>query len=396
MAKRTLTIGDVDEPREIHNDLGVAESGFAEGENAGEHVMDQSESIAYRTPAHRALSAKAAFPMMVGHSPGLTQVLDLALRAARTNCTVLIQGETGTGKELLARGIHANSNRASKPFVTLNCGAIPRELFESELFGHVQGSFTGAVRNRAGKAEAANGGTLFLDEIGEMPIDLQVKLLRFIQTGETERVGAATRTKLDIRIIAATNRNLPLLVKKGKFREDLYHRLNVIPLQLPNLRDREEDILELVQYFFRGSCTKHQRDSLKVSESVLNRFFDYSWPGNIRELENVVERIVILTWGKEVGLKDLPPCLQEKEATPFERIGLVLPPNGVSLREIEKQLFQEALKKCRGNRSRAARYLGISRDTLNYRMRKFGLDRAKVSRRALARVQNAPVAALIN
>lgn len=393
--KKILIVRDVDESHELICQ-GLAEYRFAETENIREHGSDHADLEADAGHAHNRSSAKSAFPGMVGHSSALVQVLKLGLRAAQTNCTILIQGETGTGKELLARGIHVNSKRASKAFVTLNCGAIPKELFESELFGHVQGSFTGAVRNRAGKAETANGGTLFLDEIGEMPLDLQVKLLRFIQAGEIERVGATTATKLDIRIIAATNRSLPLLVKKGKFREDLYHRLNVIPLQLPNLRERAEDIPELVEYLFRRSCIRHQRDSLRLSASVLDRFADYPWPGNIRELENTIERVVVLTLGKEVGPNDLPSCFQSKAVAPLERIGLVLPSTGVNLREIEKELFREALKKNHWSRSRAARYLGVTRDTLNYRMRKFGLDRAKAGTVARNGAEKPPMIALVH
>jgi two-component system NtrC family response regulator len=323
--------------------------------------------------ANHGSEAKSAFQGIVGQSSALVHILELALRAARTDCTVLILGETGTGKEVLARGIHANSNRASKAFVTLNCGAIPRELFESELFGHVQGAFTGALRNRMGKVEAASEGTLFLDEIGEMPFTLQVKLLRLIQEGEIETLGAPTPTKVNVRIIAATNRNLPVLVKKGKFREDLYHRLNVIPLQLPSLRERAEDISELVRHFFHRSCARHRRGDLSLSASVLNRFAEYPWPGNIRELENAIERIVVLTSGGEVTVNDLPSGFQVEVAAPLERIGLVLPPRGVSFREIEKEVFREALRRNNWNRSRAARYLCITRDKLNYRMRKYGL-----------------------
>ncbi len=395
--KKTLIAGDVHEPLElICKGPVIADYPCPKTENTREDALYAADRNGDVRRAHYGSEAKGAFQGMVGHSSPLVQVLELARRAARTNCTVLIQGETGTGKELLARGIHANSNRADKAFVTLNCGAIPKDLFESELFGHLQGAFTGAVRNRTGKAEAANLGTLFLDEIGEMPLALQVKLLRLIQEGEIERIGAATPTKLDIRIIAATNRSLPLLVKKGKFREDLYHRLNVIPLQLPNLRERVEDIPELTHYFFRRSCTRHQRDSLRLSASVLDRFAEYPWPGNIRELENAIERIVVLTPGTEVGLKDLPTCLQSEGATPLERIGLVLPAKGVSLCEIEKELFKEALKKSNWNRSRAARYLGVTRDALNYRMRKYGLDRAKAGRLPLCGVEKPPVTAFVH
>lgn len=394
--KKNRIVGDADGQGELICELpGSGEPGFAETENTCEEALDHANFNCEVSHACNGLKSKSTFQGMVGHSSALLHVLELALRAARTNCRILVQGETGTGKELLARGIHANSNRASKAFVTLNCGAIPRELFESELFGHVQGSFTGAIRNRTGKAEAANTGTLFLDEIGEMPLDLQVKLLRLLQDGEIERVGAAMPTKLDVRIIAATNRNLPFLVKKRKFREDLYHRLNVITLQLPNLRDRAEDIPELVQYFFRKSCAKHQRDDLRLSLPVLNRFAEYPWPGNIRELENAIERIVVLTPGREVGLNDLPSDFQS-EAAPLERIGLILPSKGVSLSEIEKELFREALKRNNWNRSRAARYLGVTRDMLNYRMRKFGLDRVKAGRLALGGVEKSLGTALVH
>jgi len=314
------------------------------------------------------------FEHMLGHSRALVGVLQQAARAARTNCTILIQGETGTGKELLARGIHANSKRCDKPFVVLNCGAIPAELFESELFGHVRGSFTGAVTDRKGKAEAANGGTLLLDEIGEMRLELQVKLLRLIQQGEIERVGAPSPSKLDTRIIAATNQNLTAMVKRGKFREDLYHRLKVIPLRLPSLRERSEDIPELVEHFFRLSCKRHDRADLKLSANAIAHFSGYHWPGNVRELENAIERIVVLTQGSEVPLSDLSMDFQTEPELqdPFQ---IDLPPTGISLSGIEKQVLQSALKKNNWNRSQAARFLGVSRDTLNYRIRKYELLR---------------------
>lgn len=310
---------------------------------------------------------------MLGHSPALVGVLQQAARAAGTNCTILIQGETGTGKELLARGVHAHSKRCDKPFVVLNCGTVPEELFESELFGHVRGSFTGAVTDRKGKAEAANGGTLFLDEIGEMRVELQVKLLRLVQQGEIERI-APSPTKLDIRIIAATNQKLTAMVKSGKFREDLYHRLNVIPLQLPSLRQCPEDIPELMEHFFRLSCTRHERADLKLSADVIGRFSAYPWPGNVHELENAIERIVVLTQGSEVCLNDLPAALQA-EPERQDSFQIDLPPTGISLFGIEKQVLQSALQKNKWNRTRAARFLGVSRDTLNYRMRKYELLR---------------------
>lgn len=323
-----------------------------------------------------ALDEKTGFESILGRSHALLQVLDQAARVAPTSSTVLIQGETGTGKELLARGIHANSSRRAKPFITVNCGAIPRDLLESELFGHVRGSFTGALMDRKGKAETAHGGTLFLDEIGEMPLELQVKVLRLIQDGEIEKVGAASSTRIDIRIIAATHRSLPVMVERGAFREDLYYRLNVIPLSLPSLRQRPEDIPELVRFFYQRSCSKYGRQDLKLPEQLLARFSAYRWPGNIRELENSIERIVVLTRGNEIGLDDLPAFLQVQPA-PLEVINLDLPPKGVSLSGIEKEVLLRALQKCNWNQSQAARYLGLSRKTLIYRMHKYDLAERK-------------------
>jgi two-component system NtrC family response regulator len=274
-----------------------------------QQVQIQAETRALR----QAIDSKGGFENMIGHSETLLRVLEQAVRVAPTNSTILIQGETGTGKELLARGIHVNSKRSGKPFVTLNCGAIPRELLESELFGHVRGSFSGAVMDRRGKAEAAHGGTLFLDEIGDMPLELQVKVLRLVQEGEIEKVGATGNTKVDIRLIAATHRSLSQMVQNGTFREDLYYRLNVIPLRLPNLRQRPEDIPELVRYFFARGCVKHSREDLVLPERLHGRFSAYRWPGNVRELENTVERIVVLTQSCEVDVDDLPSFLQHQQ-----------------------------------------------------------------------------------
>jgi DNA-binding NtrC family response regulator len=318
------------------------------------------------------LDKKSGFECMLGRSQTFLQILDQAARVGPTNATVLIQGETGTGKELLARGIHANSTRSAKPFVTVNCGAIPKDLLESELFGHMKGSFTGALMDRKGKAEAAHGGTLFLDEIGEMPVELQVKVLRLIQNGEIEKVGAATGARVDVRIVAATHRSLPVMVENGTFREDLYYRLNVVPLRLPSLRQRPEDIPELVQFFFERSCSKHGRKDLKLPKQLLGRFAAYRWPGNIRELENSIERIVVLTRGDEIELADLPASLQAEPA-PLEVISLDLPPKGISLGGIEKEVLLRALQKCNWNQSQAARYLALSRKTLIYRMHKYNL-----------------------
>jgi len=326
---------------------------------------------------------RPGFENIIGRSKELLDVLDQATRAARTSSTVLIKGETGTGKELLARGIHSLSARSTKPFVTINCGAIPKDLLESELFGHLKGAFTGAFMDRKGQVEAANGGTLFLDEIGEMSPELQVKLLRFLQNAEIQRLGATCSTKVDVRVLAATHRNLTAMVHDGKFREDLYYRLNVIRLKLPSLRDRREDIPALLRFFFERSCSKHGRRNLSLAEGVLDRFLVYRWPGNIRELENVVERIVVLTRDSEIGIADLPDILQPAP-NPVDAINLDLPPNGICFGGLEKEVLLRALEQSNWNQSMAARYLGMSRKTLAYRMHKHNLLR----RSPLSVVQN--------
>jgi two-component system NtrC family response regulator len=322
------------------------------------------------------LNAKYGFENILGRSDVLLQVLDAAARAARTNAIVLIHGETGTGKELLARAIHFNSPRKNGPLVTINCGAIPAELLESELFGHVKGSFTGAFAHKTGKIETANGGTLFLDEIGELALPLQAKLLRLIQEGEVEKVGATSRIKVDVRIIAATHRDLQAMIEDGIFREDLYYRLAVIPLTMPPLRERQEDIPELVQHFFAKSKDKSQRPELTMSDSLIPYFTRYRWPGNIREIENVIERIVVLARADEVTLRDLPEYLRRERST-LDALEVDLPQQGISLEAVEKELILKALNKCQWNQTRAARYLDISRKTLLYRIERHGIQKPK-------------------
>ncbi len=332
------------------------------------HLLEEVQRL------RSSLDEKYGFENIIGRSNALLYVLDLAARAARADSTVLIRGETGTGKELLAKAIHFNSRRKDKPFVTINCGAIPRELLESELFGHLKGSFTGAVGHKKGRVEMADGGTLFLDEIGEMPLDLQVKLLRLIQEGEIEKVGAAGPSKVDVRTVAATNRNLQAMIEDGTFREDLYYRLAVIPLELPPLRERVDDIPELVQHFFVKIKEKHGKSDLVLPASLLPYFSGYSWPGNVRELENVVERLIVLSQGKEITLSDLPEFLR-RERPPLEVLQLDLPAHGISLEAVEKQLILRALEKFDWNQTHAARYLDLSRKTLIYRMEKYGIRR---------------------
>ena len=320
------------------------------------------------------LNQKYGFENIRGNSDALLHVLDVAARAARTNSTLLIRGETGTGKELLARAIHFNSSRKDGPLITINCAAIPRELLESELFGHKKGAFTGAVGDKKGKIEMADGGTLFLDEIGEIPPELQVKLLRLIQEGEIDKIGSELGHHVDVRIIAATHRDLQAMIEDGTFREDLYYRLAVIPLVLPPLRERVEDISDLVQHFFARSQQKNGRPNLVMPPALLPYFVRYRWPGNVRELENAVERVVVLTRGDEVTLHDLPEFLREERAG-VDALEIGLPPQGISLEAIEKELILKALEKCDWNQTHAARYLDISRKTLIYRMERHGIRR---------------------
>ena len=320
------------------------------------------------------LDGKYGFENIIGHSKSLRQVLDMAARVARTDATVLIRGETGTGKELLAKAVHFNSSRREKPFVTINCGAIPRDLLESELFGHVKGSFTGAVAHKKGKVESADGGTLFLDEIGEMPMELQVKLLRLIQQGEIEKVGAPTASTVDVRVIAATHRNLAAMIEDGTFREDLYYRLSVIPLDLPPLRERIEDVLELAQYFFAKTKRKHEREQLTMPDILLSHFSSYRWPGNIRELENIIERLVVLATCDQIVVSDLPEYLR-REHPSVDMLNLEMPPQGISLEAVERELMLRALQKFNWNQTHAAKYLDISRKALMYRMEKHGIQK---------------------
>lgn len=337
-----------------------------------ERVLEHAELQEEVRSLRRIIDRKYGFDQIIGQSNVMLYLLDTAERAAQSDATVLIQGETGTGKELLAKAIHANSGRRDKPFVTINCGAIPRELLQSELFGHVKGSFTGAIDHKKGRVELADRGTLFLDEIGDLPIELQVKILRLIQESEIEKIGSNTPLKVDVRIIAATHRNLLTMVEEGTFREDLYYRLNVIPLKLPPLRERPEDISELVQHFFVAARKKHGRPELLLPDALLPYFQAYRWPGNVRELENVIERLVVLCAGPKVSLQDLPEPLRTQRPA-LDILQLNLPPEGISLESIERELIIKALERSQWNQTRAARYLDLSRKTLIYRMEKYGI-----------------------
>jgi DNA-binding NtrC family response regulator len=337
-------------------------------------VLEHHSLIEQVKALRSSLNEKYGFENILGRSPALLHVLDTAARAARTNSTVLIRGETGTGKELLAKAIHFNSSRKDQPFVTINCSAIPKELLESELFGYKRGAFTGAITEKRGKVESADHGTVFLDEIGEMPYELQAKLLRLIQEGEIEKIGSETKDQVDVRIVAATHRNLQAMIEDGSFREDLYYRLAVIPLVLPPLRERAEDIPDLVQHFFKQIRTKIERPELILPPSLIQYFIHYRWPGNVRELQNVVERVTVLAAGTEVNIHDLPDYLR-RERTTEETFEIDIPPHGISLEAIEKDLICRALEKCHWNQTNAARYLDISRKALIYRMEKHGIQK---------------------
>ncbi len=313
------------------------------------------------------LSDRLDFSHMVGTSDQMQEVFEMVRRVAGSEATVLVSGESGTGKELIARAIHHGSERRAGPFVPVNCAAIPAELLESELFGHLRGAFTGAVKDRRGKFEMADGGTLFLDEVGELPVELQPKLLRALQEREIEPVGGAPR-KIDVRVVAATNRDLEAALAEGTFREDLYYRLAVIPVHLPPLRDRRADIPLLVRHFLR----KHGGPAeIAVSDGAMRRLTAYDWPGNVRELENAVERMLILRRGELLEESDLPPKIQ-RPAPPACGV-LNLPDEGYGLEDLEKEAVLEALRRNGGNQTRAAAFLRIPRHTLIYRMEKYGI-----------------------
>lgn len=309
-------------------------------------------------------------PGLIGQSPAIQEIRDLILRIADTAATVLIQGESGTGKEVVARQLHAQSSRASQPFIAINCAAIPENLLESELFGHERGAFTGASGRKKGKLELVRSGTLFLDEIGEMPLALQAKLLRVLQERTFERLGSTETLKLEARIIAATNRDLRKAIQEGKFREDLYYRLQVIPVFLPPLRERREDIPLLVQHFLDKYDPGRRLKG--ISPAALELLQLYHWPGNIRELENTIERAVILASGNEITPRSLPREIAEDRER-FAGVLLDFPPEGINLEEVERELIRLALARSGGNQTQAARLLGITRSALIYRMEKYGL-----------------------
>ena len=319
----------------------------------------------------REVEGRFSFENLVGSSEAMQRLFEAVELVAPTPSTVLITGETGTGKELVARAVHYNSPRRKGPFVAVHCSAIPAALIESELFGHKKGAFTGADADRAGRFEAADGGTLFLDEVGEIPLELQPKILRALQSGEVDRVGEDRPVRVDVRIVAATHRDLRRMVQDGAFREDLYYRLAVVPVEVPPLRDRREDIPLLAEHFLRRMEVRSGRSGLRFPSEALALLDRYGWPGNVRELENTVERMVVLSRDDTIALETLPEPIRGGPTA--GRTSFRLPAGGVSLEELEKDLIRQALERSDGNRTHAARLLGLTRNTLLYRMRKHGL-----------------------
>ena len=320
------------------------------------------------------LEERYRFEGLIGKSPSMKRLFQLLETVAATTSTILITGETGTGKEVVARAIHHNSPRRQARFVALNCSAIPETLLEAEIFGHVRGAFTGAIGNRQGRLEQAHKGTLFLDEVGTMSAALQMKLLRVLQEREFERVGDSHTIKVDVRVIAATNSDLLRMVEDGEFREDLYYRLNVIPVQIPPLRDRREDIPLLVQHFLDKLCDAAQ-PPVTVSQEAMRRLMAYGWPGNVRQLENAVERAMAFRGGRgQIEVDDLPPELAAASEPPAAA-ALALPEEGVDLvafvTSIERELIQRSLERTNGNKGQAARLLHLKRTTLVEKLKRF-------------------------
>jgi DNA-binding NtrC family response regulator len=322
-----------------------------------------------------ALGERYRLDSIVGASEPMQQVFSIAERVAPTDVPVLITGESGTGKELVARAIHQRSRRSAGPFVALNCAAVPEHLLESEFFGHERGAFTGAHRAHAGRFEQADGGTLFLDEIAAMRFDLQAKLLRAIQDREIQRLGGTASRKVDVRILAATCEDLEQEIKRRSFREDLYYRLNVVPIHLPPLRVRPGDVPLLVGHFLDTAARKFDRRPAGIAPEALEQLQRYPWPGNVRELENCIERMVVLSAGGKLTVDDLPPAVRRGATPGAGADGFELPPDGVRLEELERHMILQALERSRGSLGPAARLLGVTYKTLQYRIRKYGLDR---------------------
>ncbi|MCX5770115.1 MAG: sigma-54 dependent transcriptional regulator, partial [Candidatus Hydrogenedentes bacterium] len=340
-------------------------------------AIEQRNLLRENVALRKDQAARGKIDNIIGKSPAIHTVMGMIRRVASLPSTVAIHGESGTGKELVARAIHQLSDRAGKPFVAINCGGIPENLLESELFGHKKGSFTGAVEDKEGLMVVADGGTLFLDEIGEMPLALQVKLLRVLDNSSVMPVGGVSEVTVDVRIISATNRDLEKMVRENLFRKDLYYRLNVIPIVVPPLRDRVDDIPLLARHFVAGHARRMGLQELTITQGALDALCAFTWAGNVRELENVLERAVALCNGSVVDVQDLPPEVANYVAGPRADIAM-LPPGGLDLEyvvsDLEVNLIKQALQRGKFSQKKAAELLGLSPRSFRYRLQKYGLD----------------------
>jgi DNA-binding NtrC family response regulator len=336
-----------------------------------QRAMERSALRAENTRLRALVKQNVSMGNIIGDAPAMRDVFQRATRATQVQSTVLILGESGTGKELIARHIHFEGTRSRKPFIVVNCAAIPDTLVESELFGHEKGAFTGADSARAGKFEAANGGTIFLDEIGDMPLDAQAKLLRVLQDGLVERVGSNEPRRVDVRVIVATNRKLSQRVEEGSFRQDLYYRLEVLVIELPPLRDRMQDLPLLVKHFREKLGARLGMTPPAVGLPIIEAFKNYHWPGNIRELEHVLEQCFVLSIAPELRVEDLPEKIRKPQP---QTGGFLLPPNGIILEDLEEDLIRQAMERTGGRLKEAADLLGVTYKTLQYRVKKHAID----------------------
>jgi Nif-specific regulatory protein len=351
--------------------LGVVGSLIAQAVRVHELIAaEQQKLVDENAHLRHELKERYDFSNLVGTSGAMRLVYEQVAQVARTNTTVMLRGESGTGKELIAHAIHYNSSRATKPFIKVSCAALPQDLIESELFGYEKGAFTGAHGSKKGRFDAANGGTLFLDEIGELNLATQVKLLRVLQEREFERLGGTETVKVNIRLIAATNKDLEKAIAAGEFREDLYYRLNVFAIYVAPLRERKTDVLLLADHFLEKFSREHSRNVRRISTPAIDMLMAYHWPGNVRELANVIERAVVVCDGSAVHAHHLPPTLQTAEAS-GTTLTMTL---GEMVEAVEKDALQDALKSTRGNRAKAARLLSATERIFNYKVRKYGID----------------------
>jgi Nif-specific regulatory protein len=351
--------------------LGVVGSMIAQAVKVHRLIeADRQQLVDENAHLRQELKERYDFSNLVGTSGPMRQVYEQVSQVARTNTTVMLRGESGTGKELIAHAIHYNSPRAKKPFIRVSCAALPQDLIESELFGYEKGAFTGAHATKKGRFELAHGGTLFLDEIGELNLATQIKLLRVLQEREFERLGSTETIRADIRLVAATNKDLEKAITAGEFREDLYYRLNVFAIFVPSLRERKPDILLLADHFLERFAREHGKKVKRISTPAIDMLASYHWPGNVRELANVIERAVVVCDAQVVHAHHLPPTLQTAEASDTRATATLR----ASLEAFEKDQLQDALKSARGNRAKAARLIGTTERIFNYRVRKYGID----------------------